>query len=258
MKAITRAVSLFDIHHPLVDWPTLNAALDFMNRERVDIVVLGGDNLDCGPISRHTKGKPMLRPRGQMKADLDSFNTKVLTPIEKAIRRNHKEAIKVWLTGNHEDWAAQLIEEQPELEGLLDFPAYLNLARRGWTVKGQGEAFKHGHLKWLHGDTLSGNGITACKRALDTYVESVIFGHFHTAASATKVLPMDHSQKGKWQAWTMGCVGRLDHAYLKKAPTGWLNQIGITEFYGSGMFTHYPCTVIKGSFAYGGKVFGRP
>jgi hypothetical protein len=245
-------VSLFDIHYPLVDWPTLKAALDFIGRERVDGLILGGDNLDCGPISRHTKNKPLFRPRGQMKADLDTFNTRVLTPVEKLLK---KDAVKVWLTGNHEDWAAQLIEEQPELEGLLDFPAYLRLKARGWEVFPQGGLYKRGHLNYIHGDVLPGTGVRACQKALDIYVSSIVFGHGHTSASATKTLP--HGAKWKYQAYSMGCVCRLDHHYLKKAPTGWVNQIGITEFYGNGYFTHYPVTIIQGRFAYGGKLYGR-
>lgn len=255
MNAIKRAVSLFDIHHPHVDEPTLNAALDFMGRERVDIVILGGDNLDCGPISRHTKGKPLFRPRGQMKADLDSFDETVLKPVERAIRRNHKPAVKVWLTGNHEDWANQMIEEQPELDGLLDFPEYLRLKARGWKVFPQGGMFSYGHANYIHGDVLPGTGVRACQKALDIYVSSLIFGHGHTAASATKTLP--HGAKWRYQAWSMGCVGKLDHHYLKKAPTGWINQIGITEFYDKGNFSHFPCTVIGGRFTYAGKTYGR-
>jgi hypothetical protein len=251
LTAIKRALSLFDIHHPHADMPTLSAALDFMGRERVDIGILGGDNLDCGSISHHTKGKPLLRPRGQMKRDLDTFEKHVLTPFEK---RLHKDAERVWLTGNHEDWAAQLIEEQPELEGLLDFPAYLNLEQRGWVVKPQGGHYQYGHLKYLHGDVLTG-GPNAASKALDIYVESVVFGHFHTSASATKMLP--HSSKYKWQAWSMPCVGKLDASYLKKRPTGWLNGFGITEFYGKGFFNHFPVTVFNGRFAYGGKRYGR-
>lgn len=251
-NTVTRALSLFDIHHPLTDWPTINAALDFMRRERVDIFILGGDNLDCGPISRHTKSKPLFRPRGQMKKDLDSFDAKVLTVAEKLLP---KTAQKVWLTGNHEDWAQQLIEEQPELEGLLDFPAYLRLHERGWAVFPQGGIFKHGHLSYLHGDVLPSTGVRACQRALDIYVTSVVFGHGHTAASATKTLP--HKARRIYQAWSMGlCGGRDAHHYTKKAPTGWVNQVGITEFYGSGMFTHYPATVMQGHFAYGGKLYG--
>ncbi|HZP06756.1 MAG TPA: metallophosphoesterase [Terracidiphilus sp.] len=253
MTPIKRALSLFDIHWPLADRPTLNAAFDFMKRERVDIGILGGDNLDCGPISRHTKSKPLFRPRGQMKKDLDTFDSKVLTPFEKLLP---KDAIKVWLTGNHEDWATQLIEEQPELDGLLDFPVYLRLKERGWKVFPQGGMYTFGHLDYLHGDVLPGTGARACQKALDIYVSNMVFGHGHTAASATKTLP--HGTKWRYQAYSMGCVGRLDHHYLKKAPTGWVNQIGITEFYGRGYFTHYPVTVINGRFAYGGKQFGRP
>jgi hypothetical protein len=123
-NGVKRFISLFDIHFPHVDWGTLRAALDFMSRERVDGIILGGDNLDCGPISRHNKNKPLHKPRGQMKKDLDGFNAKVLRPIEKLLP---KGAARIWLTGNHEDWAEQLIEEMPELEGLLDFPVYLHL-----------------------------------------------------------------------------------------------------------------------------------
>ena len=248
-----RALSLFDIHFPYVDWGTLRAGLDFLKREKVDILILGGDNLDCGPISRHTKGKPLFRPRGQMKRDLDGFNQKVLTPAEKLVK---KDALKVWLTGNHEDWASQLIEEQPELEGLLDFPGYLRLKERGWIVFPQGGLFKHGHANYIHGDVLPGTGVRAAQKALDIYVSSVIFGHGHTSASATKTLP--HGSRWRYQAFSMGCVGKLDHHYLKKSPTGWINQVGITEFYGKGFFNHYPATVIKGRFAYGGKLYGRP
>jgi hypothetical protein len=249
---IKRFVSLFDIHHPHVEWGTLRAAFDFMKRERVDGLILGGDNLDCGPISRHTKSKPLFRPRGQMKKDLDSFNDKVLTPAEKLLP---KGALKVWLTGNHEDWAQQLIEEQPELEGLLDFPAYLGLEARGWKVYPQGGLHKQGHANYIHGDVLPGTGVRACQRALDIYVSSMIFGHGHTAATATKTLP--HGSKWRYQAYSMGCVGKLDHHYLKKSPTGWINQIGITEFYGSGFFNHFPVTVLNGRFAYGGKLYGQ-
>jgi hypothetical protein len=250
--SVLTAVSAFDSHYPHLDRGTWIAVLDFLKKNKVGLFVFGGDNLDCGSISHHTKNKPMFRPRGQMKRDLDGFNREMLQEVERLLP---KDATRVWLTGNHEDWAAQLIEEQPELEGLLDFPEYLDLAARGWTVKPQGGHFKHGHLKWIHGDVLTG-GQNAPRKALDTYVESVVFGHFHAFASATKVLP--HSAKYKWQAWATGCVGKLDASYLKKKPTGWLNGFAITEFYGSrGNFNHFPITVFNGRFAYGGKTYGR-
>jgi hypothetical protein len=187
-----------------------------------------------------------------MLKDLEGFRKQQLDPLEKLLP---KDCIKVWLTGNHEDWASQLIEEQPELEGLLDFPRYLNLVERGWAVKPQGGHFKQGKLKYIHGDVLTG-GQNAPRKALDTYVESVCFGHFHAFSSATKVLP--HSSKYKWQAWATGCVGKLDASYLKNRPTGWMTGFNITEFYGTqGHFSHFPVTVFNGRFAYGGKQYGR-
>src|SRR5690349_17581555 len=122
---VLTAVSAFDSHYPHVDKGTWGAVLDFVKRNKVGLFVFGGDNLDCGSISHHTKSKPIFRPRGQMKRDLDGFRKAMLEPVERLLP---KDCVKVWLTGNHEDWAAQMIEEQPELEGLLDFPAYLNLA----------------------------------------------------------------------------------------------------------------------------------
>lgn len=245
------AFSAFDIHFPEVDYPTWNAGLDFLarNRNRVKLVVLGGDNLHCESISHHTKGKPKFKTFGQMKRELDGFRRYVLDPLEKRLT---KQCEKVWLTGNHEDWLEQMFEEQPELAGLIDFASYLGLEERGWTVKRQGGSFKKGHLKWIHGDVLSGNHV---QKALNTYVENIVYGHFHTGASGTKILP--HTKKHKWQAWAMGCVGRLDSGYLKNRPTGWLNQLGITEFRKGGFFNHFPCTCFGGQFSYGGVTYGR-
>lgn len=251
-KTLT-AVSYFDSHYPKLHRPTWRACLDFCKRNRVGIFVLGGDNLDCGAISHHTKGKPKLRPTGQMKADLDGFRKEMLDAIDPLLPSS---CIKVWLTGNHEAWLEQMLEEQPELDGLIDFPKYLELEKRGWLVKPQGGHFKYGKLKWIHGDVVSGSGINAVRNALNTYVENIVMGHGHGAYSATKTLP--HSSREKWQAWMLGTGGDRDAGYLKNKPTGWLNQLGITEFHGPrGLFNMFPVTVFGGRFAYGGTVYGK-
>lgn len=248
--SLLTAVSAFDIHYPETDFPTLRAILDFCRRNRVGLFVLGGDNLHCESVSRHSKGKPKYRTLGQMKRELDGFRRYVLEPLERVLPKNCE---KIWLTGNHEDWLAQMFEEQPELEGLIDFCQYLQLEKRGWTVLKQGEHFKKGHLKWIHGDVLGGSN--HINKALNTFVENLVYGHFHTSANGTKVLP--HSKRHKWQAWAMGCVGKLDSGYLKNRATGWLNQFGVTEFRQGGMFNHYPVTVFNGVCSYGGRLYGK-
>ena len=249
-NTVLTAVSCFDSHYPHIDVPTWRAVLDFLKRNHVGLFVFGGDNLDCAAISHHTKGKPMFRPQGQMRKDLDGFRREMLDAVEKLLPPG---CVKVWLTGNHEDWLEQMLEEQPELDGMLDFADDLALKERGWIVRGQGEHYKRGHLKWIHGDVLG--GANAVKKALDTYVENLIFGHFHTAAMATKILP--HSRSAKWQAYSVPCIGRLDSHYLKSRPTGWLNGCAITEFYGEGYFNNYLVNIFRGRFCYGGQIYGR-
>lgn len=247
------AVSVYDAHYDHLDRPTWAATLDFIKRNRVDLFVFGGDNLDCGSISHHTKGKPKFRPIGKMRKDLDGFDREMLKPLEAVLPRG---CTKVWLDGNHEAWMGQMLEEQPELDGMLSITEDLALIERGWIVKPQGGHFQRGKLKWIHGDVVSGSGITAVRNALNIYVENIVMGHGHTAASATKVLP--HSNRHKWQAWMTGCMGKLDAGFLRGKPTGWLNQFAITEFHGTkGLFNHFPITVFNGSFAYGGKKYGK-
>lgn len=248
MSKVLTAVSAFDIHYPETDIPTWKAIKDFVRRNHVGLFVLGGDNLHCESVSHHTKGKPKFRTFGQMKRELDGFRRVILDPIEKLLPKGCE---KVWLTGNHEDWLSQMMEEQPQLAGLIDFPAYLGLKDRGWIVRPQGGHFKKGHLKWVHGDVFGGNHV---QKALNTYVENIVYGHFHTGASGTKVLP--HSKSHKWQAWATGCVGKLDSGYLKNRPTGWLHQFAVTEFRRGGLFNHYPVTVFNGQCSYGGKLYG--
>jgi len=248
VSKVFTAVSVFDTHYPEWDPSVWRAARQFISRNDVGLVVLGGDNLHCESISHHTKGKGKFRTLGQMKRELDGFRREVLDPLERILS---PRAEKVWLTGNHEAWLTQMFEEEPQLAGLIDFPTYLGLEKRGWIVRAQGEHYKRGHLKWIHGDVLTGNHVS---KALNTYVENIVYGHFHTGASGTKVLP--HSKAHKWQAWAIGCAGKLDSGYLRGKPTGWLNQIAITEFRKGGYFNMYPVTLFNGQFCFGGRIYG--
>jgi len=250
MSKILTAVSVFDTHYPEWDARVWAAARNFIKRNRVDIVVLGGDNLHCESISHHSKGKGQYRTLGQMKRELDGFKKEVLDPLYRVVR---KDTMLVWLTGNHEDWLRQMFEEEPQLAGLIDFPSYLGLRDR-WIVKGQGDHFKFGKLKWIHGDVVPGSGVNAVRNALNIYVENLVMGHGHGANSASKVLP--HSKGQKWQSWMIGSAGSLDSKYLRGKPTGWINQIAITEFRARGFFNMYPVTMFNGQFSYGGKLYG--
>lgn len=227
---LEKFVVLFDIHvgfekkhvrGQLVTSPThnseaLGAALSFVNDFRPDHIILGGDQLNFGPVSHWNRSKPQLVEGFRVKEELDLFNTLVLAPLE----RNHPGARKVWMEGNHDAWLVDYVEESPALEGLMDVASYLELAESGWEYYSQGEIAQIGKCYVLHGDTL-GTARGVAERAASRYRRNIRFGHFHHYSSATLVNPLDvvdnHTAIG------VPCLSACAPGYLKGAPNNWLN-----------------------------------
>jgi predicted phosphodiesterase len=251
-------VCLFDIHHPKVHKPTLNAAREFIacNRSKVAGVYLGGDQFDNEEISHHNSNKPLYKPAGSYDRNTRSFDAQVLTPIEEIIPRGVE---KIWQIGNHDDWEYQFIESHPELQGTIERPILLNLEKRGWQVIPCGGSYEIGKLTLIHGETLSGVGNQAsgyhAKKAVETYAGSVLYGHMHAPQSYTKVLP--HHRTDKWQGTCSPIVGATNPGYLRNRPTAWLNGFTIVETHGNGLFNVYPVIVVDGQFSFAGQVYGK-
>jgi UDP-2,3-diacylglucosamine pyrophosphatase LpxH len=244
-----------DLHFPLVHWPSWNALMDFINKNPIAGLVFGGDQFDNQEVSPHTRGKHLLREGKRLARHAEAFDKLILTPLDKVLGK----AEKIWISGNHDHWLTQYIEEHPEVEGSLEQHKILNIEKRGWKFIECGKAFKKGKLTFLHGDTLSGignqvSGIPA-KKALDAYATNVLFGHFHTLQTFTRLMPQDQTQK--WTATCSPILGATNPSYLRNRPTAWLNGFTIVEFQDNGAFNMYPIVVLKGKFSYGGKTYGR-
>src|ERR1035441_2680281 len=124
-----RYVLAYDIHYPEFDRGAWNCLLDYTRRNKVDGFIFGGDQLDLSCISHHNATKPLYRPKGALKSNLDGFKREVLDPIDEAIG---PKADKRFLMGNHEAWLTeQLAETNPELDGMLDLAEYLDLESSG-------------------------------------------------------------------------------------------------------------------------------
>ena len=225
--------------------------LDTIKDIRPEIFVFLGDQFsDNQNISHHTRGKPGLRVTA-FRADTEEFIAQILDPLEAALPRN---ATKVYINGNHDDWVDQVYEEQPELRGQLDRSRDMRLPDRGWTVVQCGKAWRHGKLTFLHGETLGTQFHS--KRAVETYCRNVVYGHFHAPQSFTKVLPSDLTQK--WSATCLPILGDVNQDYIRNKPTSWVNGFGIAEFHGpEKAFNLYPIVTINGRCSYGGKVYGE-
>jgi predicted phosphodiesterase len=241
------------MHYPLIHRPTFNAVLDFMDKNPVDGIVLGGDQFDNQNLSHHTKNKPLLRSRAGFLREVNGFDSEVLMPLEVRLKRN---AEKIYILGNHDDWTDQFIQENPEFDGIQQY-RLLDVERRGWTVIPCGDSFTKGKLTFIHGEQLGGFGnqtpMFHSKKAVEGYCRSVLYGHLHSPQLFTKILPFQDTNK--WQAMCCPIIGKTNPEYLRNRPTGWVQGFAIIEFADDGSFNCYLINIIKGQFMYGGKLY---
>ena len=242
-------VVLADIHYPAYDRSTFECALDFIRHNRISGVVLLGDQFDNAEISHHNSGKPLFKPTGSYAQNTQRFDDEILKPLEALLPKN---AQRVWVIGNHDAWESELVEAMPQLQGAVERPNLLSLSERRWKVIPLGASFQHGQLNYIHGESLS--GMYHAKKAVETYCDNVVYGHFHTLTTQVKVLP--HDAKSKWIATCLPIVGYTNPQYLRNKPTAWLNGFGIVEYYGNqGYFDLYTVVVSGGQCAYGGRTY---
>jgi len=190
-----RFVALFDLHwgyervngktRPLHDPKAIDIALQFIGDFRPHTVILGGDILDCGAISHHNDRKPGRVEGLRLFSDATELRKDVLSVIE----TQNRNAALVYITGNHEDWLNDLVDQNPGLDGLVDLRRLLHLGDR-WRLIPQGGAYQLGKLWFIHGDQLRGGEMCA-KAAVLQWERNVRFGHHHTYQAYTKIAPAD-------------------------------------------------------------------
>jgi len=245
-----------DLHFPAYSKETWNAMLEFIADVRPQGFIFGGDQFDNNEISHHTKGKPLYRERASYQRNTQRFADEILGSLDRSLGRSSE---RVWIIGNHDRFEHDLIEEQPELEGIVERTELLKLEERGWDIVPLGHAYKLGELSVIHGEILTGIGNQAgaypAKKALDIYGGNVLAGHTHAPQSIAKISPVEH--KKKYMAWIAPILGEVNPQYLRNRPTAWLNGFTIVELREKGLFNLYPVIVIDGKFSYGGKIYGK-
>ena len=249
-------VVLHDIHFPKTNWPAFNAVRDFISKNKIAGITLGGDQLDFEEISHHTKGKGLYRLPGTYLKNVKGFDEKILTPLEAALP---KGIPKVYHIGNHERFEYDFIESHPELQDAVDHVKILKLEQRGWQIIPLGHSSKLGKLTVIHGEILTGIGNQAgmypSRKAAELFGTSVLAGHTHAPQSFAKISPVERTQKH--MGWIAPCLCDVNPGYLRNRPTAWLNGFSIVEVRDDGAFNVFPIIVWDGRFSYGGRTYGK-
>lgn len=256
MANAERFVFLTDLHwgyerknrhkSPLHDMRALKVALNFVKDFKPDHIILGGDMLDCGAVSHHNRNKPGVVEGFRLIGDARELKTALIDPLEAMNAKSY-----TYITGNHEDWLADLTDQIPALEGVVDIDRLLDLGKR-WKVVPQGGLHKLGKLVFVHGDQIKG-GEHSAKAAVVAFEKSIRFGHHHTHQTYTKVAAVDaHGHTGI----AVPCLCRKDPQYGEGNPNRWSQGF----LYGwangpQGMFSDYVATIINGKSFINGKLY---
>ncbi len=242
----TKFVALFDLHWgferrgghkvPVHDPKALSVALQFIDDFSPDVIILGGDMLDCRMVSHHTKHKPGQNEGFRLIADAENLHKELIKPLQAQGAKN------VYITGNHEDWLNDLTDAEPGLSGLLDIDRLLKLDD-SWKVVPQGSLYHLGKLTFLHGDQLKGSSNIALN-AVTAYERSVRFGHFHTYQVATKTSAVDY--KNAKTGVAVPCLCSKEPKYGEGAPNKWQQGFNWGYVNEGGTFSDYVSIIIDG------------
>lgn len=252
---MTRFLACWDLHRgyerrsghktPLHDPRAWASVMKFAQDFKPHTTILGGDVLDCGPISHHNERKPRRTEGFRLQLDAEEAVAEVIKPLEDLTSGNC-----LFITGNHEDWIEDLLDKDPALEGLVDLEELLEL--QAWSVVPQGGYHKLGKLYFIHGDQIGG-GVNAAKNAVEAYMQNVRLGHFHTYQVATKTSAVD-AKLGK-TGIVVPCLCSKDPKYNEGRPNRWVQGFLFGYVADDGTFTDYVVPIINGQFVVDGKTY---
>ena len=230
----------------------INAAISFIKDYDPDLVILGGDMVNCASISHHNRGRARYKEGMRLKEEMDLCAKLILDPIQQIVRPRTK---LVWHHGNHEKWVDDHVQEFPELEGLLSLAEYLKLEERGYEVKDYGEAYqiggRNGKVWTMHGENTK--GANHAKSTVSEFHRNMRYGHHHTYQVATEISPMD--VKDFHTAISVPCLANRNPGYAQNKPNRHIHGLLYGESLGSGAFQDSVIVMVDSKFILNGRVY---
>ena len=207
--------------------------------------VFGGDNLDMKPFSHwiHSKGDMRTLEGARIREDYENFNNDIQIPLNSILHNCEKH----WLKGNHEDWARQAIDRNPQGEGYWEIENNVDL--NGWNVYELNEVATIGKMNFIHGIYTNEHH---AKKTVTNYESNVFYGHAHDHQSYTKITPIRNEPH---IGMSIPCAGKTNPDYNRNKPNKWVTGFLIFEILPDGNFTTYPIIANNGVFSYNGKLY---
>ena len=203
---VGRVGILSDIHVPYHDETALWAAVEHLQSEKIDALVLNGDWADFYSISRHEKNPKYRNFRNELHAGRD---------LLKWIRQEFSGIRIVAKLGNHEErWAAWLWQHAPEIsdDPIMGIDNWYGFHNLGIELVQDKRIILCGALPVLHGHE-KGNGISSpvnqARGAFMRLHHTVLEGHGHRTSTHSEPDMMGRETV----CFSTGCLCDMRPAY---------------------------------------------
>ncbi len=199
---------LSDIHVPYHDETALRAAVDHLQAERVECLLLNGDWADFYSISRHEKNPKHRNFKNELHAGRE---------LLKWLRQEFPDARFVAKLGNHEErWEKWLWEHAPEIsdDPIMGIDNWYGFERLGIDLVKDKRIILAGALPILHGHE-KGNGISSpvnqARGAFMRLHHTVLEGHGHRTSTHSEPDMMGRETV----CFSTGCLCDMRPAYAR-------------------------------------------
>jgi predicted phosphodiesterase len=199
---------LSDIHVPYHDETALRAAVDHLQGEKVDALLLNGDWADFYSISRHEKNPKHRNFKNELHAGRE---------LLKWLRQEFPDARFVAKLGNHEErWEKWLWEHAPEIsdDPIMGIDNWYGFERLGIDLVADKRIVLAGALPILHGHE-KGNGISSpvnqARGAFMRLHHTVLEGHGHRTSTHSEPDMMGRETV----CFSTGCLCDMRPAYAR-------------------------------------------
>jgi len=214
-----------DLQVPYHNVAMFDAWCAYVETRHWDICINIGDLVDLDVISKYNVGLLRKIEGKTLEADFAASRV-VLDRMQKAARRVNPACEVVLIEGNHEFRIERYLDLHPELRGILNCEAQLDLDELdiSWVPSwSKGTLYKVGPISFMHGDS---HGKNHARQIMDRYRTSVFYGHVNNFDQVTSI-----DVNGKLVM--TGCCGHMcDETqidFIRNKPMNW--QAGFREFY---------------------------
>jgi predicted MPP superfamily phosphohydrolase len=246
MKKPKIGIAVYDLHYPEHFKYLWENIFTLTTELKPDYFILGGDNMDMQSLSHwiHDKGESRKLEGKRVKKDYDDFNRDIIDPLNAILKPTCE---KHFLEGNHEEWAEQYIDRNPQSEGFYEVRNNLNI--KDWKHYRYGEICKIGKMYFIHGTYTND---AHAKKHVNTYEHNIFYGHMHDHQIYTKVTPIDNDTH---MGMSIPCCCTTNPDYAKHKPNRWVNGFLIFYVYENEFFQPFPIISVDGKFLFNNVLY---